>query len=86
MIAWGGAAVVLGGTEHYTRTTANDWAGQSRWLFGRASPTNHVRCVGLDSEEKDGSKPRGGSVWHERKALAGVALCIALALDMHEHK
>ena len=33
-----------------------------------------------------GFKPRGGRVWHARKALAGVALCIMLALDMHEQK
>ena len=46
-----GAVVVLGGTKHYTRSTATDWAGQSQWLFGRASPTNRVRCVGLESEE-----------------------------------
>ena len=60
-------------TEHYTRAVLHP-----RTMFG------------VDSEEIIRKMSTGrlqshvvGEVWHAHKALADVALCFALSLDMH---
>ena len=67
------AAVVLG-----IRSTTHE----PRLMTERVS---HGDCLAV-LHPRTLFKTRGGRVWHERKAVAGVALCIALALDMHEQK